>query len=289
MKSTVANLGLCESPYLTRRTGSRLRQLAVALAALSSLALTDLSHAAGRVFLDDFEDDTTSKWSQDDFRNKCTVVTSAADGIAGPYAGSRMVRCNWNGTVAWNDPAAYSTLKLSTNNYTDELFIRTRIRVDQNVNMEGKLLRIYYSSGGVYHDLFGAVHAGANSLTNAANVTTGALPTYWGGANGDKTQDSSSWHKVEYYFKRSTGTLKVWHDGVLIRNDTGKNFDNVKWSPFYLLSNAAAPFDSSNYVYFDNVEVFSDLGSGASGSMADASITAGGPTPLSAPHLQIVP
>jgi hypothetical protein len=32
---------------------------------------------AGRVFFDDFEDGTTDKWEQDDFRNRCQVVTSA--------------------------------------------------------------------------------------------------------------------------------------------------------------------------------------------------------------------
>src|SRR5262245_4628748 len=54
--------------------------LATTLIVLSLLVSANLTHAAGRVFYDGFEDGTTNAWQQDDFRNKCVVVTSALDG-----------------------------------------------------------------------------------------------------------------------------------------------------------------------------------------------------------------
>jgi hypothetical protein len=105
-------------------------------------------------------------------------------------------------------------------------------------------------------------------------VTAGNLPTYWGDAAGDETRDDrDNWHTIEMYFQHSTGTIRVWHDGILVRHDTGVDFEGVKWSPFYITSNAVDPFDDTNYIYFDQFEVYSDRAAGATGSMSDASIT----------------
>jgi hypothetical protein len=185
-----------------------------------------------------------------------------------------MARCNLNGTVAWNDPAAFETLALHTENYDDELFVRVRVRRDQNMSAGTKLLRIYYSTSAVYHDLFEATGHGCSGggFNNAGNVTSGAFPTYWASAPGDNTCSHLDWHKIEYYFRQSTGTVRVWHDGILIRNDTGYNFQGVKWSPFYLVSSAEPGSDSTNYFYFDEIEIYSDRGSGATGLMSNASI-----------------
>jgi chitodextrinase len=230
------------------------------------------SSVGGRIFYDGFDDGTTNKWNQDDFRNRCQVVTSAADGGPGPI-GTYMVRCNWNGSVAWNAPARFETLTIDTNLYDDELFIRVRTRLDVNHSVQVKLLRIFHDQGGVKHDLFGATGPGGSGINNAAALTSGNLPTYWGSAPGDSTRDDrTTWHKIEYYVRQSTGTIKVWHDGILVRHDTGYNFEGVKWSPFYITSNAADPFDATNYIYFDEFEVYSDRGTGASGTMSDATI-----------------
>src|SRR5258706_12799771 len=102
------------------------RHLLLALFALGLFSVASTSVAAGRVFYDGFESGNTNLWEQDDFRNRCQVVTTAADGVVGPFAGSRMLRCNDNGVAAWNDPASFETLMISSVNYSQELFIRTR-------------------------------------------------------------------------------------------------------------------------------------------------------------------
>jgi hypothetical protein len=267
--------------------------LALTSILLVALLVAELSHAAGRVFYDGFEDGTTNKWQQDDFHNRCTVVGSALDGAAGPYNGSRMARCNWNGTVAWNDPARFESLTLNSLSYSNEIFYRVRLRIDRNVDRTNgsplKLLRIYYWDGNTatYRDLFENSVSG-NSLSNRGNAGSTTLPTYWGGAPGDNTGSSSGWHKVEYYINHATGTIKVWHDNVLIRNNT-VGFNSRKWLPFYLTSNWSDPHDAANHIYFDEVEIYSDTGSGAAGSMSDASISVSGggsspPPALSPPN-----
>jgi hypothetical protein len=253
--------------------------LILASTLLSSAVLTSLSHAAGRVFYDDFEDGTTNKWSKDDFRNKCAVVTSATDHVAGPYGGSRMLRCNWNGAVAWNDPAAYETLALKSINYSNELFFRIRLRLDKNFDRPGsgsvpaKILRIFTMAPS-YNDMIEVVYD-SGSLSSQCVAGGTSCQTYWG-QGSDDTANSGSWHTVEWYFKVSTGTIKVWHDGILVRNNSGFNFNGTKWYPFYVGSNFSWPHDAMNHAYFDNIEIYSDTGSGASGSMADATVSASG-------------
>ncbi|MBS0168638.1 MAG: hypothetical protein JSR29_21380 [Nitrospira sp.] len=251
--------------------------LAMVLILLSSLALWDTSYAAGQVFYDGFEDGSTNKWLQDDYRNRCTVVTSAADGIKGPDSGSRMARCNWNGTVAINGPTAYESLKIGSVPYTNEIFYRFRLRIDKNVERTDgsplKMLRIFYWTGdqATYRDMFADSVLG-NSLSNRGNVGATTLPTYWGGASGDNSGSSDSWHTVEYYFNHTTGQIKVWHDNVLIRSNS-VSMGSQKWLPFYLTSNYADSHDATNYVYFDNIEIYSDAGTGATGLMSDGTIS----------------
>ncbi len=279
MKSTVAYLGPRDSsPSLTKAV-KYLRQLTAALVVLSPLALADVSYAAGRVFFDDFEDGTTNKWSQDDFRNKCTVVTSAADGVAGPYTGSRMARCNWNGAVEWNDPASYETLVLNSISYSNELFFRIRLRLDKNFDRPGsgsvpaKILRIFTTSPS-YNDMIEVVYDDG-SLSSQCVAGGTSCSTYWGQSN-DNTANSSGWHTVEWYFNMSTGTMKVWHDRILVRNDNGLKLNNAKWYPFYVGSNFSWTHDATSYAYFDDIEIYSDTGSGATGLLSDASISSNG-------------
>jgi hypothetical protein len=256
---------------------------AIILISLCSLALTDISHAAGRVFYDGFESGVVNaKWRSDGDSPLCSVVSSAVDGVAGPYAGTKMVSCNTSTN------ANFDNLVLDTNNYSDVLLIRTRVRVDKDmdrtVSSSKKILRFFYWTGSVYHDLFAIIRP-ASGLNNEShsqlNVTEN---TYWGGASGDNTANSSSWHKVEYYIRQSTGAMKVWHDGVLVRNELGLNYVGVKWSPFYITSNFSDSHDGTNHVYFDEFEVFSDLGTGATGLMSSATITQGSSAQSPAPE-----
>lgn len=239
--------------------------------------------ATGRLFFDGFETYAIgiipeTLWAKDDFHNLCQVVASADDGVTGPRSGGKMLRCNWNGMVGDLDPAHYESLTINTDDYDDELFIRAWIRIDQNMDVGAKLLRIFFFAGGIYHDLFDSTGSGGGAgLKNegALSPTAGGnLITYFGNAFGDNTHaDKDAWHKIEYYIKQSTGTIKVWHDEILVRDDTGLDFENVKWSPFYITSNPQSPpFDATNYIYFDDFEVYSDRGTGATGLMSDATI-----------------
>lgn len=264
------------------------------------------SEAAGRIFYDGSEAGNTDLWPLGDpvtggNREKCTSVTVAEDGGSAPYAGARMIRCRYSGFG--DSPTAYQTLRLNTSNYTSELFIRTRFRRSATWQLTGvanvsdisqKILRFFQI--GPYHDLFEVTgHSGCSATgvacTNNANAgnpnDSTALPTYWSGDhNSDLTNQSNAWHKIEYYINQSTGTIKVWHDGVIARNDTGLSFGGSKWVDFYLTSNGESPA-SAMYTYYDEFEVYSDTGSGGTGLMSDASIAQGGgggdTTPPAAP------
>lgn len=240
-----------------------------------------LSHAAGRIFYDDFESGNTNLWGQDGTRNRCQVVTAAADGVAGPRAGTRMARCNWNATLAYYDPAAYETLVLGNFSYNNELFVRAWFRPDQNlVKTELSATKIfrYYTNDPVNCDSEHLIRSGLNGLMEGGVFWGTQVTTYYGGAIGDNTASPSSWHKIERYFNQATGQVKTWHDGVLVRNVTVTP-GSCRWYPFYLTSNwgdAERHLISTtlNYVYFDEFEVFSDTGSGASGLMSNATISA---------------
>src|SRR3989344_1636262 len=246
-----------------------------------------------RVFYDGSEAGNTNLWQQDGFRNRCQSVTSSADSLAGPYAGSRMSRCNWDGVVAWNDPAGFETLVVNSVSYANEIFYRAKLRIDQNVEKTNgsplKMLRIFYWDGNqsTYRDMLEVAQFGS-SLSNRGDGIIVAT-TYWGGAAGDNTGSSVGWHEVEYYINHTTGSIKVWHDGVLIRNDIA-NLGSQKWLPFYLSSNWSDAHDAVNYVYFDDFEIYTDSTSGtaASGSLANGDITTGTtppPTDTQAPSI----
>lgn len=273
------------------------------LAVVILLTLAFDAHAASRIFYDGSEAGNTDLWPLRDpvtggNRDKCTSVTVAEDGGSGPYAGSRMIRCRYSGFG--DSPSAYETLRLNTSNYTSELFIRTRFRRSATWDLRGtlnvndisqKILRFFQT--GPYHDLFevtGHSDAGAPSSNNAnaGNQNDSEfMPTYWAGDHpSDLTNQSTGWHEIEYYINQSTGTVKVWHDGALIRNNTGMNFAGSKWVDFYITSNGETPV-FAEYTYYDEFEVYSDVGSASiTGTMAngDIALSGGGDTtPPAAP------
>lgn len=271
---------------LLSRTGKSKRSsyLAIVFFLLSPLALTDVSHAAGRVFYDGFEDGTTNKWTPDPPRSMCPVVSASIDGIVGPKAGTKMVRCNYQTDGNWPQLLILGTDSL----YNDELFVRMWYRPDTNVNRTGgyqgqasvgiasfKFMRFYQVNP--YHDMFEVAGHPQDSNNNAGNPNDNtAFPTYWG-SSGDTTNQSSRWHKIEYYIRQSTGSFKVWHDGILIRDNSGYSYAGTKWESFSLQSNGnSATTDNSNHWYVDEFEIYSDKASGATGLMSDATITGGG-------------
>ena len=65
--------------------------------------------AGGVAFADGFEGGANAAWGKDGNRNRCSVTAHAFDGGA-PHGGSSMLICNWDDTLNWGDPNAYTTL-----------------------------------------------------------------------------------------------------------------------------------------------------------------------------------
>jgi hypothetical protein len=237
-----------------------------------------------RVFDDDFESYSvgtlpTTNWNQDGSRNMGQVVTSCADGKTGAHGGSKLLRCNQDGTVLSNDPAAFENAVMKSFPYTDEIFYRVWWRRDDNLELTTgspcKLLRIFNPGAPTNTDMYGVMDAaGLDGIRNEGQVGGSGLTTYYGDAVGDTSNTNADWHKWEAWFKTSTGQIRIWQMGVKIRDETGLTFGRP-WVPLYLMSNWSDAHDAVNYTYFDDVEVFSDSTSGTptSGLMSDATIS----------------
>lgn len=264
-------------PALRGQKRPFVRMLAVAGLALAGVSAP--SFAAGLVFSDDFEAGNTNKWGQDGGRNKCVVVSQATDGGT-PAAGQNMAECNWNGTVAWDAPSAYSTLRLASFNYSKEFLMRMKVRFASDVDHKfgAKAFRIYGTdsyyfgaqmeqSGGPLFSYFETINGSAGPMTYGAGTTVG----------------DGKWHEIEIYVKHNdsgaNGALKVWVDGKLLQSASNAvtATAGAKWFPIYIMSNWSNngpewAHDAANHVYWDNFEIYSDNGTGGSGSMADGTM-----------------
>ncbi len=270
-----------------------LRRFSGAIAATAALTVLAVSqaHAAGRVFFDDFETGTNSKWDSDGSRTKCNPVRAAADG--GPVrTGAYVLECNWNGAVTWDDPRSVTTVSLKSWNYSREFFIRFWVRYGTDVDRAGgnKLFKLSSQDGKNDFILNGSPDVSPTQMVSYFPLIAGTQgPTFWG--NGQEFADGK-WHEVEIYVKhnadgQSDGAFKVWQDGKAkqtLTNVKTVQSSSSKWYPMYLMSNWSNnpgwEHDAGNHAYWDDVEVYSDSGTGASGSMADGTVTAsGGTTP----------
>jgi hypothetical protein len=261
-------------------TAIKASRVALAVAAIGGLAcLSTGAHAAGRVFYDGFESGNTNAWSQDLPHDRCPVVNRASDGGPGPYSGSQMVACTWS---AGQDGSPYQSLAAPIN-YSNEFLMRVRMRVDKNFvpttpGSQTKILRFFVFDGSdrsKYLDLFSIVHPGGDLGYTGTAALSGQLPGPVWGTSGVAAADPASWHKVEYYINQSAGLIRMFQDGVKVREwGPGLNFNGVRWTPLYLTSNWGDPHVAGT-IYFDEMEVFSDTGTGASGSLADASVSSG--------------
>jgi len=269
----------------------RATRLVTALLAIACVAAAHVSYAAGRVFVDGFESGNTNLWNVDGSRNKCTVVGSAHDGGA-PHSGNVMLECNWNGTVPWTDPTWYSTVVLPQTSwdYSREFLIRLWVRFDADVDhVNGdKLLRLYPHDD--LESFFVAAQldqADGPIFVSWEKINGKDGPVSWG--RGTKLGDTR-WHKLEIYVKHNSmgaldGLVRVWLDGKLAQESP--NIVSVapgrKWGPLVLMSNWSNnpgwEHGPSNHVYWDDVEIYTDMGSGGSGVMADATIGGGSSRP----------
>jgi hypothetical protein len=274
--------------------------LILALMLLSGAILANLSHAAGRVFYDGFEDGTTNKWGRDSGRNKAIAVQKGVDG-GSAHSGNYFAQINFNGLVAWNDPNSYTNLLLNHWSYNKEFFIRMWWRLDKDFGSGmaaqgdgAKLLRL-----NIANDDYATFMLQSGGSHEQWFVNGAPFLNKWAGDNG-KLLSQRSWQKVEIYVYQdnSKGIVKRWHNGQLIYTYAGRtnNSNNAPYYPLYLPSNWSSnpgwEHGANNHFYVDDVEIYSDTGVGATGSMSDATITVGTSvtqTPPNAPtnlHLQ---
>ena len=237
--------------------------------------------AAGVVFSDGFEDGTISRWSPSTDRIPCPVVRTAVDG-ATPHSGSYMAECNWNGTLPSGDPAAFSELALSSWSYKSEFLIRLWVRIASDVDhlTGAKILRLF-PNGGKHDQLYMQAYMNETPqyLFHDWLLNDVWQKSFW----GDHTSiGDGSWHKIEIYIKQndpglSNGIVRTWKDSKLEQEilNVVSISPGMQWGMLHLMSNWSNPHDANNHSEWDDVEIYSDLGSGATGSMSDASITTG--------------
>ena len=279
----------------SRATGTHTRTpFMSALIGVALLVVPQVSYAQGLVMSDGYESGTTDQWNAESGRPKCPAVRTAVDGVP-VHSGNYMMECNWDGVSG-----QYSTVILQKWDYSREFLVRFWVRYAADVDRVGgnKLMRFY-------------PHDGFDSFYLAAQMEKpgGPLFSFWeqinGGYGPEDWGDGSpfgdnKWHKIEIYMKHNTagsanGTVRIWQDGLV--KDQASNIVTVAsgrfWYPMFLMSNWSGnpgwEHDANNHTYWDDIEVFTDLGTGASGLMSDASIKAGGSSaPASPTNLRIV-
>jgi hypothetical protein len=266
----------------------RIKFLLLVLCAL----LTTQAEAASRVFHDDFEGYSAgtlpgTPWS---VSGTPQVVTSAADGVTGTHGGSKMLRTNHPGTSV-TDQAHTPTIT-----YTDEVLYRFWLRADTNHDGQAdpgtgvKYLRFFIFSGSFIIDKFVVYHRTGTGMVNSGQFGDVNDPqnTYFGGASGDTSDTFTRWQRVQMWFKNSTGSCKIWNDGILITDISGRNLGGLQATSIDLVSNGGPSLDSTNYMYFDDIEVFSDQGSeSCTGTMANGDISCGGSPPPAPRHFNL--
>lgn len=249
------------------------------------------SHAAGLQRSEGFESYATGTltagilvtpgyWEQDNGRIFPDIVTSALDAGAGPHGGSKMVRFNYDTT---NPSTGWSSLhQVSAGiSFTNEIFYRWWVRFDadhglSNLGSQRKFGRIFVTTP-AYNDIFLEVSPGFFITIVLVN---GDYP----GVQHSLGLTPTGWNQVELYISKSptAGVVKLWINDTLVESYTGLNTSAAPWLDFYPVSNWGDVENSGylsgvdNHLYLDDFEVYSDAGTGATGSMADGTITQGG-------------
>ena len=288
--------------FLCAKTPKPKTCLAITLIMLSPIVFMDMSYAAGRVFYDGFEAHATnsslgSPWATGDgygVSGPCQVRTTSYDSLAGAYAGSKMLSCNWDGSGSDSSggSATYQGNRLFDRwTYNSEILFRWRFRVDTDLacsncptNPGGgpKFMRPGSTSSAACS--FFGVKANSDGLMGGFCNKSGTYltpTTYWG---GDRASDRS-WHEIAIYIKRGSGTSgigRLFIDRVQVFNATGDTVSGWDYiNQFNLSSNwsggaGCCGHDANNHVYWDEFEVYTDTGTGGTGTLSDDTITQGG-------------
>lgn len=265
------------------------KYLAILPILIAQLMLPTPSFSASQVFFDDFEGGISSAWAKDDFRDMCPSVGKANDG-GSPKSGSGMLSCNWNGEVAWNDRKSYQTLKLPNWSYNKEFLIRAWIRTDADGDTPKDGPKIFRIGADGRSEAEVDFNGGAmTAFFFNSNQQIGG--TFWGAGS---SLGDGNWHKFELYIKEgASGVIRIWEDGAMKYEYLGSVTQTTGgWGEFWISSNwsGGAPgdryHDASNHIYWDNFEIYSDIGVGAVGSLSDASISVSGLAPPNPPIIK---
>jgi hypothetical protein len=263
----------------------------LALAGLFLVTSAQSVSAAGRVFYDGFESGSFGSGWADGYADGPGIIPPAGnkghDNLVLPIAGQRQMECRYG--TANTDTWFCKYIPINAL-YRDEIFIRLWIRLDQDVQSNqgsmAHLIRFYSGGGGATDILTSMIGDGAGSAQIIAdalwnNVRPSGSPKYYSFSPG---LGDRKWHKYELYLNNVTHVYKMWQDDVLKISLSDATI-NAHLPAFIPLHNwgSPKPTDNNTHVYFDEVEVFSDLGTGGSGSMANGDITQGGSTSTTAP------
>jgi hypothetical protein len=211
------------------------------------------------------------------------------------------VAFNWNGTVAWTDPAVQTSMSLPYFPYSKEVLTRFWVMIDPDMDTppNGMGPKLWKWGDKTPNEIYAWPKMGDGGMLMEASNGSINMNTFWGSAQsriGDH-----NWHKVEQYMQTGNpGTITLWVDGVQVNKWSVNTDVGGTWYPLWFASNwsgaaGCCDHDASNHMYVDDVEVYTDASSGisATGSLADATVTIGSsPTPivLAAPAgLYVVP
>lgn len=182
-------------------------------------------------------------------RDPGVVVTKALDGQ--PLRNGPAYMANWDGTVAWNAPTSFTTAEFAVKT-NGRYFVRQWFRADADVDAKdgAKIGRIGFPGGVFFEPQFG----GGTGATLKAQA---GESVFWGGA---PFYTRRGWHKLETAI--APNQIRVWLDDrevVPNRPWSGISSGNVvnimsNWS-----SNPGWEHDATNHMYFDDIEVYSDV------------------------------
>jgi hypothetical protein len=261
----------------------------LALVGLFLVTSAQSASAAGRVFYDGFESGSFGSGWADGYADGPGIIPPAGnkghDNLVLPIAGQRQMECWYIMPDNW-----YCKYIPISSLYANEIFVRVWVRLDQDVQTDqgsmSHLIRFYgEGSGGATQVVTSLLGGGGTVLFQTDAIWNSVWPSgspirmpFLPGL-GDR-----KWHKYEQYINNTTHVYKIWQDDVLMGSLSTSNI-NVHFPAFLPLHNwgSPKPTDNNTHVYFDEVEVFSDLGTGGSGSMANGDITQGGSTSTTAP------
>ncbi len=230
-----------------------------------------LAYGQGRVLYENF--DTTIGQPTD-----CVAVTVGRDGT--PARSGRSLECNWDGTRSWQDSLATQEMEAFAPANNEKLFSGW-FRVDRNVDHVGgsKLMRIGWNTPSEM--IISCQFEQGDGATLFASVNNQS--SFWG--NAQSICGDHQWHRIRVY--TSPTTIRLWLDNTLLREWTGTfNFGSGQHGVFFMSnwsSNPGWEHDANNNVMWDDIEVFSDTGTGGTGSMREGTMTQGGTTPTPTP------